>query len=433
MTVTRISNLELDVNHVTRVEGHGNIVVRIIGGVLEHCQFQIVEAPRYFEAMLRGRPFGEASHIASRICGICAVAHATTSLLAVEGSLGLEPDRQTVSLRKLNFLGEILDSHILHVYMLVAPDLLGVSSVVSLRKSDPGLVKQVLRMKKTAGDICATICGRHTHPIAMTTGGFTHLPSESDLLSLKDQLAEIRPYIDATVELFQGVGFPDFERETEYIALTKDDEYCFIDGVLTSTDGIKIPATRYQEVINETQVSHSTAKHASSSRDAYMVGALARFNLSYDRLHPAAKQAATTFNLTPKCTNPFMITLAQVVEIVHCYETAILEIEDLLNKGLANIDLPIPHRISGEGVGACEAPRGTLLHHYAIKNGFITDANCIIPTAQNLANIELDMRAYIPKILDRTHGEITRSLELLIRSYDPCISCSTHLVEVKFG
>jgi coenzyme F420-reducing hydrogenase alpha subunit len=215
MTVTRISNLELDVNHVTRVEGHGNIVVRIIGGVLEHCQFQIVEAPRYFEAMLRGRPFGEASHIASRICGICAVAHATTSLLAVEGSLGLEPDRQTVSLRKLNFLGEILDSHILHVYMLVAPDLLGVSSVVSLRKSDPGLVKQVLRMKKTAGDICATICGRHTHPIAMTTGGFTHLPSESDLLSLKDQLEEIRPFIFSTVVLFKGVGFPVFEREYE--------------------------------------------------------------------------------------------------------------------------------------------------------------------------------------------------------------------------
>ncbi len=432
MTATRIGNLDIDVNHITRIEGHGNIVVRIHGGILEHCELQVVEAPRYFEAMLRGQPSEQVSHLASRICGICAVAHATTSLHAVEHALGVELDNQTILLRKLNYFGEILDSHILHVYMLAAPDLYGITSVISLYRSDPHIVARALRMKKTAGDICAMICGRHTHPIAMTTGGFTRLPKEKDILHLRDQLEEIRPDIEATVELFQELVFPDFERDTEYIALTKDDEYCFIDGVLTSTDRDRVPIERYKEVIKETYVSHSTAKHAHSSRKSYMVGALARFNLNFDRLHPSAKQAAIKLNLAPKCINPFKITLAQVVEIVHCYEMALQTIEYLLDIGLTPNELLPPIRTSGEGVGACEAPRGTLIHHYAIKSGFITDANCIIPTAQNLANIELDMRSLIPRILDRNADEITQTLEMLIRAYDPCISCSTHMVEVKY-
>ena len=166
----------IDVHHVTRVEGHGNIVVGIADGKLEECRFDVVETPRFFEAMLRGRPYQEASHITSRICGICATGHATTSLRACEKALGIQPSEQTVLLRKLSFHGEILDSHVLHVYMLVAPDFLGVGSVIPLASSHPEVVLRALRMKKLAGDMCAVVSGRHTHPIAMTVGGFTHFP-----------------------------------------------------------------------------------------------------------------------------------------------------------------------------------------------------------------------------------------------------------------
>ncbi len=432
MTGTKTKKLDIDVHHITRVEGHGNIVVRVSSGLLEQCDLEIIEAPRYFEAMLRGQPFEQASHLASRICGICAVSHATTSLRAVEKALGVEPDIQTELLRKLNYQGEILDSHILHVYMLVAPDFFGVGSVIPLAISAPDIITRALRMKKAAGDICATICGRHTHPIAMTVGGFTHLPSEGDLYRLKDQLEAIRPDIEATVELFHSLEIPDFERDTEYIALSKDDEYTFIGGVISSTDAGAAPLEHYKEIANEFQVSHSTAKHARNQRKSYMVGALARFNINYDKLHPNAKRAATTLNLSHKCTNPYKITIAQVVEIVHCFEQALQTIDSLLEDGLEQKELPQPLRISGEGVGACEAPRGTLFHHYVIKNGYITEANCIIPTAQNLANIESDMRTLVPMILDRTPGEITQALEMLVRAYDPCISCSAHMLEVKF-
>ncbi|MCJ7705995.1 MAG: nickel-dependent hydrogenase large subunit, partial [Anaerolineales bacterium] len=173
--------VKVDVHHITRVEGHGNIVVDVQNGELKQCELQIVETPRFIEAMLRGRPYAEASHLTSRICGICAVGHATTSLRATEKALGVELSEQTVLLRKLNFHGEMLDSHILHSYMLVAPDCLGVGSVIPLAKSAPDVVLRALRMKKLAGDLCAALCGRHTHPIALTVGGFTHFPSSQTL------------------------------------------------------------------------------------------------------------------------------------------------------------------------------------------------------------------------------------------------------------
>ena len=171
-------NVNVNVHHLTRVEGHGNIVVDVKNGELVKCEWQIVEAPRFFEAMLRGRPYYEASHITSRICGICSVGHATASLRATENALGVEISEQTELLRKLLFHGEMIDSHVLHVYMLVAPDFFGVGSVLPLAASHPEVVMRALRIKKLSGDLCAMIAGRHTHPIAMTVGGFTHLPTD---------------------------------------------------------------------------------------------------------------------------------------------------------------------------------------------------------------------------------------------------------------
>lgn len=426
MAKNTTQSLDIDLRYLTRVEGHGNLVVAVDNGVLKRCELEIIEAPRYFEAMLRGRPYTQASLLASRICGICAVAHATTSLRAVEKALGVEVTPQTELLRKLNYMGEIMDSHVLHVYMLVAPDLFEVGSVFPLVKSAPDIVSRALRMKKLAGDICATVSGRHTHPIAMTVGGFTNYPSLDELQSLYERLDTTRTDIDNTVELFQTLSFPDFERDTEYMALHKAGEYCFIDGTFACTDGGEWPIEEYRQVTNEYLVHHSTAKHARHKHRSYMVGALARFNLNYSWLHPKARAAATALDLQPKCTNPFMNTTAQVVEIVHCYETAVQILETLIGSDV-QWEWPVaPALSSGEGVGACEAPRGTLYHHYVISAGKITAANCVIPTAQNLANIEADMRAFVTGMLSAPKEKIEHDLEMLVRAYDPCISCSVH-------
>lgn len=424
--------LTVDIHHLTRVEGHGNVVVDVQNGELKQCELQIVETPRFFEAMLRGRPYHESSGITSRICGICAVGHATTSLRATEKALGIKPTEQTILLRKLNFYGEILDSHILHAYMLVAPDFLGVGSVIPLAKSAPEVVLRALRMKKLSGDLCAIIAGRHTHPIAMTVGGFTHFPTVKELENLRERLEAARPDVDATVELYQTLPIPAFERETEYMALQKDNEYCFIDGQIASTDGGTWPVEQYRTVTNEHLVPHSSAKHTANQRQSYMVGALARFNINHERLHPKAKAAAAALNLKPICANPYMNTVAQVVEIVHAIEDSIQLVDRLLARGVRWEDPVPPARLSGEGTGSCEVPRGVLFHNYVIEDGIVIGANCIIPTGQNLANIEADMRALVPQILDRPQNEIALALEMLVRAYDPCISCSTHMLDVKF-
>ena len=266
----------------------------------------------------------------------------------------------------------------------------------------------------------------------MTVGGFTHFPAEAELSEIRERLEAMREDVDATVELFQGLSMPDFERDTEYLALRREDEYCFIDGTITSSDGGSWPAEQYREVTNEFVVSRSSAKHARNQRDSYMVGALARVNINYDKLHPKAQAAATALNLQPKCTNPYMNTVAQVVEIAHCVEDAIAITDELLERGVAWEAPAPPTRLSGEGVGVCEAPRGTLYHNYEIRNGVVTGANCIIPTAQNVANIEGDMRVLVPGILDHSQDEIRMALEMLVRAYDPCISCSAHMLEVTF-
>lgn len=425
-------NMNIDIHHITRVEGHGNIVVDVVNGELKQCELQVTETPRFFEAMLLGRPYHEASQITSRICGICAVGHATTSLRAAERALGIEPTEQTKLLRRLNFLGEILDSHILHAYMLVAPDLLHVGSVIPLAQTAPEVVLRALRLKRLAGDICRVISGRHTHPIAMTVGGFSHFPSAAELYQLREEFVELWPDVEETVALYQTLPIPQFERETEYIALRNEKSYGFIDGDIASSDGGTWPLDLYRSVTNEQIVSHSSAKHCYNQRDSYMVGALARFNVNHDLLHSRAKSVASALDLEPGCTNPYMNTVAQVVEIAHCFVEGADLIDQLLQKELAWEEPVAPERLSGEGVGACEVPRGVLFHHYIIVNGQITGANCIIPTNQNVANIEADMRKLVPAIMDRPQSEVARNLEMLVRAYDPCISCSTHMLNVEF-
>jgi coenzyme F420-reducing hydrogenase alpha subunit len=425
-------NKRIDVHHVTRVEGHGDIIVEVADGKLKECRFDVTETPRFFEALLLGRPYHEASHITSRICGICATGHATTSLRASEKALGVEISQQTQLLRKLAFHGEILDSHILHAYMLIAPDFLGVGSVIPLASSHPDIVLRALRLKKLSGDICAVVAGRHTHPIAMTIGGFTHVPEREELEELRQRLIDSRSDIDETVALFSTLPWPKFERDTEYISLTKPDEYAFIDGEIITSDGARLPIEEYQKVTNEHLLKHSSAKHTRHKRESYMVGALARFNNNFAQLHPRAKSAAAAFGLNPKVTNPYLNTAAQVVEIVHCVEDAIEILDRLVGEGL-QAEQPIrPSRSEGEGVGACEVPRGVLFHHYRIGgDGKMAAANCIIPTNQNLANLEADMRELVPQIMDKTNSAMQLDLEMLVRAYDPCISCSVHVMKVE--
>lgn len=435
-------DLNLNIEYLTRVEGHGNIVVNVKEGRLETCHLDIVEAPRFFEGLLRGRSIFEAQHITSRICGICSCAHSLVSIQAAEDALSITPSEQTIKLRKLLLYFEMLDSHLLHIYFLAAPDLLGVKSFVPLIETHNEVIRRALRLKKTCNDLCDILAGRHIHPISATVGGFTKLPKENDLDAMLDLLEGMRHDIEATVEFVSAFKFPEFERRTEYVALVSDDgEYPLLTGDVGSSDGVRMNKKDYKKVANEYVVPHSSAKHTKLSRESYAVGSLARFNLNYEKLHPKAKEDARALGIKPGCINPFMNTVAQMVESVHCLNEAVSIVHDLKNMGINHneeivVGLNEGSRIpvkAGNGVGAVEAPRGTLFHNYEIdEKGIIMNANCIIPTSQNLNNIERDMEKLVLEILDKSDEEITHFLEMLVRAYDPCISCSTHIVNVKF-
>ena len=426
-------DVNINVHHVTRVEGHGDIVVDVKNGEIKKCQFEVVEAPRFFEAFVRGRPYYELSHITSRICGICSVGHSMASIRTTEKAFGVEPSEQTALLRRLLFHGEILDSHVLHTYYLVAPDFFGAPSVIPLATTHTDVVLRALRLKKLAGDLCAIVAGRHTHPITIAVGGFTHLPTEAELRDMKAQLEEARADMDETIALFATLPWPEFERETEYVSLKKDEEYAFIDGVVVTTDGFSYPIEDYRKVTNEWCEPFSTAKWAKHNRDSYMVGALARFNNNYDQLHPKAKEAAEKLGMKPIVTNSFLNSGAQAVEMVHSLEDSIEIIDELLTRGIQPEEPPAVDVKAGEGVGSCDVPRGILFHNYVYdENGICVEANCIIPTNQNWANVNADLKAFLPQILDKPQDEIRLLLEMLVRAYDPCISCSTHFLTVTF-
>lgn len=435
-------DIKVDVKYLTRVEGHGNIVVNVKDGKLEECKLEIVESPRFFEGMLRGRSIFEAQHITSRICGICACGHTLSSIQAAEDAIGFEPSVQTLELRKLLLHMENLDSHLLHIYLLVVPDLLGVKSFIPLLDSHNKVVRRALRMKKSCNDICEILAGRHIHPISSIVGGFTKIPKPKDIDAMLDILYLLRPDMDSTVELVKTLEFPDFKRETEYVALVNDsNEYPLLEGYIGSSDGLRLDKHDYKKVTNEFVVPHSSAKHAKASRESYMVGALARFNLNNEKLHPKAKKVAGELGMKPMMYNPFLNTAAQLVECVHSIEESIRILEKLKNTGTNQSEAitvglnenKVIKVKAGNGVGAVEVPRGILFHNYEVdETGRIVNANCIIPTSQNVNNIEHDMKKMVPEILDKSDEEITLLMEMLVRAYDPCISCSAHFLDVKY-
>jgi len=185
-------------------------------------------------------------------------------------------------------------------------------------------------------------------------------------------------------------------------------------------------------VTNEFLLPQSTAKWAKFNRESYMAGALARFNNNSAQLTPLAAKVAADIGLKAPNYNPFMNTVAQLVECFWSVERLLGHIDWLLDKGIKDEPVKVAVR-EGTGVGATEVPRGVLFHEYTYdKNGICQKANCIIPTNQNHANIQKDFEKLVPEFKHEGKDALQFKLEMLVRAYDPCISCSTHFLDVKF-
>ncbi len=425
---------KIDVKHVTRVEGHGRIIVSTSEGAVKEVKLSITEANRFFESFVKGMHPAEVPWIVSRICGICCVGHQMTATKAVEAALGIEVSPQTVLLRKLLTESQFLQSHLLHVYFLAVPDYLGVQSVLPLAKTHPEVVKRALRLKKLSNDYTTVFGGRMLHPMANTLKGWRKLPDLDAIAALKERMLDAIPDLEETIGVVKTLKIPPYERETEFVSLKHPDEYALYDGDVYSSDTkSSVPVEQYREVTNEFTVPHSTTKWSKWHRDSYFVGALARVNNNFDQLLPEAKQAAEELGLKVPCYNPYMNNVAQVVEVVHCAYNSVRMLDEVLGGGLKAEDITCPVK-AGHGIASCEVPRGILFHDYTFdENGRCIDANAVIPTSQNINNVEQDMKAFVPEMLpDMSQDELTLHMEMLLRAYDPCISCSVHMLDVEF-
>ena len=418
----------IDIHHLTRVEGHANIHISVRDGQLVEASWAVVETPRFFEVMLKGMSAEMAPFLTSRICGICSISHALASIRAVERAMEIHPPVAAETTRLLAMQGETLQSHALHLFFLAAPDFLGTTSVLPLIDSHPDLVRAGLLLKELGNEISSATAGRSTHPVTLVVGGISKAPDKARLAELYTMIHERKAALETASSFFRTLSIPDFSRATEFISLSNGSTYPSIGGKIISSDGVIKEENDYLLMTNEYCRENSTSKFTRLSRTSSAAGPLARLNNNYQLLHPKAQEMAASFSLRPLSHNPFMNTVARLVECVEILYTAEALIERLLDMELREIKTSWSPK-AGAATGAVEAPRGVLYHHMETNRaGKIVKADCIIPTTQNNANIELDLRAMAEDALKKgkTDREIERLCEMVVRSYDPCISCSVH-------
>jgi len=419
----------IDVDYLARVEGEGEMHVTVVDGVIEDVEFGIFEPPRYFEAFMRGRSYEEAPDITARICGICPIAYQMSSIHAMEDAFGVTVDGTLRELRRLVYCGEWIESHVLHVYMLHAPDFLGYESAIHLAGDYPDVVTRGLRMKKIGNAIVTAVGGREIHPINCKVGGFYRAPSKAELAPLLEELQWARDAAIETVEWVAQLEMPKVEQDFEYVSVSHPDEYPFNEGRLVSNKGLDIALSEFNDVFVEEHVERSNALHSRvRERGAYHVGPLARYSLNFEKLRPVARDAAFNAGLGETCFNPFQSIIVRSVETLQAIDEA-LEIIDGYEPPAVST---VPYEVkAGEGHGATEAPRGMLYHRYVVDpDGLIEDAQIVPPTAQNQLTIEDDLRVVLEGSLDLPDPELSWKLEQTIRNYDPCISCATHFLKV---
>jgi sulfhydrogenase subunit alpha len=431
----------LDIPHLYRVEGHGGIRVTVGDQGVEECQMSIFEGSRFYEVLLRGRQYHEVPSIVCRVCAICSVAHALCSTYAIEDALGLAISRPIKRLRDLLNMGEFIESHALHLFCLATPDYLGFSGVLEMQPQFDQQVKQALQLKKFGNLIQERIGGRAIHPVNVVIGGVGTWPSPKVFDELRQGAVEALQILRDIEPFVATLANGDYAtQERTYVALDCDEDGLFIGhgATLCASGHDSRPVHDYSNYVNESVVSHSTAKQSNFSNKPFMVGSLSRLQHHGAKLTGEAARVHASLMGECPAPNPLLNNAGQFVELFLCCEETIRLCDEL--RALPPQPTADPYHLNpaqkSRGTSALEVPRGTLFHSYEIdESGQITDADIITPTAQNLAQVESDIAKTVQSWLDadKNGGEETlrQHLEMVARAYDPCISCSTHLVDLK--
>jgi coenzyme F420-reducing hydrogenase alpha subunit len=425
-----LKSRRIKVDYLARVEGEGGLFVKIRGDDVVEARLDIFEPPRFFEAFLRGRKYTEAPDITARICGICPIAYQMSSAHAIESICGVILPKPLRELRRLIYCGEWIESHVLHIYMLHAPDFLGYDDAVQMAKNHPAVVTKALELKKIGNSLVTLLGGREVHPINVRVGGFYRVPRKPELARIKDRLEWARDAAIDTVRWTATLPFPELNQDYEFVSLRHRDEYPLNEGRIVSSKGLAVGYREFLEAFEEEHVAHSTALQARiKSRGGYLVGPLARYALNFDRLPAFLQTLAAEIGLGVGPRNPFKSIVVRALETAYACIEALRIVEDYEPPDRPAV--PVEPR-AGTGHWATEAPRGLLYHHYTIDDhGVITDARIVPPTSQNQKAIEADLLDFVRQNLELPDEELTWRCEQAIRNYDPCISCSCHFLKLE--
>jgi coenzyme F420-reducing hydrogenase alpha subunit len=349
---------------------------------------------------------------------------------ALEMAFGIEVGGPLRALRRLLYCGEWIESHVLHMFLLHLPDFLGYESAITMAADHRDTVVAALQLKKAGNEIVRVLGGREVHPINVRVGGFHRVPTRGELEGVAEMLQASRPFAVQAVKLLGTLEYPDLEMDYDYVALRHPDEVALNEGQLATSRGLDIPISQFFDYFEERHEPHSNALHGRlKSGGTYLVGPLARLNVNWDLYPQSLKDLAQEVGFTIPCRNQFKSLLARGIETVYALDHA-LELIRHYERPDAPAVAVNPR--AGIGHGCTEAPRGILYHRYEIgADGLVRSASIVPPTAQNQPQIEADLAAYAPTVLDLPQEEMTRRCEQLIRNYDPCISCATHFLRVN--
>lgn len=421
----------IKIDYLARVEGEGGFLIEIRDGRLERLNVHIFEAPRFFEAFLKGRNYSDVIDFTARICGICPVAYQMSAVHAIEKIFGVTVTDPIKDLRRLMYCAEWISSHSLHIYLLQGPDFYDLESAWFSKEYLP-IAKRGLRFKKLGNEILALMGGRSVHPVSVVVGGFSSVPRKKDLLLLKEDI------LSAYEESLEGImwasnlRFNDNIMDAEFVSLVNKEEYPINYGDVASNKGLNVSQDEFLDIIQEHQIQYSTALHSGIKRDnfitPYIVGPISRLNLNHDRLPSEIKDVLKNSGIELPLKNTHMSIIARSVELSY----ALYEILRLIDK-YEEIDKPSVEFEPKEGQSTwiTEAPRGILIHNYKIDvHGNVKACRLIPPTSQNMANVERDIANFVIQNINKPSEYLKKEVEKIIRSYDPCISCSVHLVKV---
>ena len=429
-TTSDSANMEIGLEGISKLEGHADLEVKVTNGKVEYAKLKVPEAKRFYTQAVRGKPMAAIAQLVSRICGTCSMSHIFACTKSVEDAVGLVPSEQTMVQRRLAMWAHLIRDHPLHLYFFVLPDLFDKGSVFDFTSpEEKKIIACALEIKATGNNLSKMVAGRSIHAPWPVLGGFTNIPDMNKAPAMIHELEHAREHSLELLDVFYDCAWK-FEHDTRYVALVGP-KFDYLSGDLISSDGLNIPEDQFGQYIQRVWHDYSTASAFLLQGKDYMIGSMARLNLGKQFLHERTKKdCAKQLSRFPS-RNVYDNNLAQAIETIDSINQAI----DVLQSYDFKPEKPVqPTRRDGAGFAVIEAPRGVLYYNVNIRDGKVQNANLAIPTGQSQVRMEKDLAEMVQQSVDakKPREVIEHEMEVLIRAYDPCMSCATHFLKVKW-